>query len=129
MIKSLSLSAAATALAIAAAMPSSAATITPVAVTASNTFALFGEYRPENLINGSGLDSTGLHDNQYFNMWQTDLGVNQATLTFDLGGLYDLNAVNLWQYNFGNPSEFQSTILRGVKDFRIFTSADGTGFS
>jgi hypothetical protein len=60
-------------------------TVTPVDVTATNTFPFFGEYKPENLINGSGLTG-GLHDANYANMWMTDLGVAAATLTFDLGG-------------------------------------------
>lgn len=116
------------ALVAAAAVPASAGTITPVKVTASNTFSFFGEYKPENLINGSGL-TNGLHDNYYANMWQTDLGVNQATLTFEFDRTYSLEDIAIWNYNFGNPAEFQSTILRGVKDFRLLASEDGTTFT
>lgn len=102
--------------------------IAPVDVVASNTFSFFGEYKASNLIDGSGL-SGGLHDNNYPNMWMTDLGVNQAQLTFDLGGVYTLSGVDLWNYNSGDPSQFQSTILRGVKDFRLLTSLDGLTFN
>lgn len=116
------------ALALAAAAPVSAQTITPVSVTASDTFSLFGQYKAENLINGSGLTG-GLHDSYFANMWMTNLGVNQATLTFDLGKAHKLNGASIWTYNFGNPAEFQSTILRGVKDFRLLASNDGVSFS
>ena len=115
------------ALAAIATAPAAAATITPVAVSASNTFSFFGEYKPENLINGSGLTG-GLHDANYANMWMTDLGVQTATLTFDLGASYDLNAANIWNYNFGTPGFF-STLERGVKDFTLAFSTDGTTFT
>lgn len=116
------------ALALAASMPAMAQTITPVSVVASDTFSFFGEYKSINLINGSGL-SGGLHDANYPNMWMSNLGVNQATLTFDLGKAYNLTGTSIWNYNFGNPAEFQSTILRSVKDFRLFASTDGVAFS
>ena len=62
------------------ALPAAAATtITPVGVTATNTFPFWGIYNPENLIDGSGL-SGGLHDADYANMWMTDLGVSAAAL-------------------------------------------------
>ena len=115
------------ALALTAAMPVTAQTIAPVSVVASDTFSLFGQYKAENLINGSGL-SAGLHDANFANMWMTNLGVNQASLTFDLGKAYNLTGTSIWTYNFGNPGEFQSTILRGVKDFRLFASTDGLSF-
>jgi hypothetical protein len=105
-----------------------AATIVPVNATASDTFSFFGQYKQENLINGSGL-SVGLHDSNFSNMWMTNLGVNQASILFDLGSTYRLDGANIWNYNFGNPAEFQSTILRGVKDFRLLASNDGVSFA
>ncbi len=108
--------------------PAAAGTIVPVGVTASDTFSFFGQYRAVNLINGSGLTGA-THDAGFANMWMTNLGVNQASLTFDLGDVYALNGVSLWNYNFGNPAEFMSTILRGVKDFSIFVSRDGTSYA
>lgn len=108
--------------------PALAATIAPVSATASDTFDLFGQYRPENLINGSGL-SGGLHDSNFANMWMTNLGVNQASIVFDLGGTYRLDGASVWNYNFGNRAEFQSTILRGVKDFRLSASLDGSSYA
>ena len=62
-------------------------------------------------------------------MWASELGVNQAQLTFDLGGTFSLSGASIWNYDFGNPAGFQSTILRGVQDIRILTSLDGLTFS
>ncbi len=115
------------ALALAAA-PSTAALIAPVSVTASDTFSLFGQYKPENLTNGSGLAGQ-LHDSNFAAMWQTNLGVNQANLVFEFDRAYALDDVAIWNYNFGNPAEFQSTILRGVKDFRLSASTDGVTYT
>jgi hypothetical protein len=111
-----------------AAAPASAALVTPVKVTASDTFSFFGQYKPENLIDGSGL-SADLHDGNFANMWQTNLGVNQANLVFEFDREYALDDVAIWNYNFGNPAEFQSTILRGVKDFRLSASIDGVTYT
>ena len=102
----------------------SAAVIVPASATASSTFNN-GFYSPGNLISGSGVSAPGLHDASFTTMWMTNLGVNQAQVTFDLGGVFALDGAAIWNYNFGNPAEFQSTILRGVKDFRILSSLDG----
>lgn len=118
------------ALAAAAALlaaPASAAVITPVGVTASNTFPLWGQYKAENLINGSGL-AGGQHDADYNNMWMTDLSVDKATLTFDLGGLYKLSSIDVWNYNFGKE-EFASTLDRAAKAFTLSISTDGVTFA
>ncbi|HEY9235373.1 MULTISPECIES: PEPxxWA-CTERM sorting domain-containing protein [Phenylobacterium] len=125
-IKISGLAALATAAALFAA-PASAAVITPVSVTASNTFLLFGEYKAENLINGSGMVGDQ-HDANYANMWMTDLSVDAATLTFDLGGLYQLSSVDVWNYNFGKE-EFASTLDRAAKAFTLAISTDGVSFT
>jgi hypothetical protein len=112
--------------AVLAASPAFAATITPVAVTASNTFPFWGEYNAENLIDGSGIVD-GLHDDAYTNMWMTDQAVQAASLTFDLGAAYDLAAVDIWNYNYGDPG-FASLLDRGAKDFSVWLSADGVSY-
>ena len=114
--------------AVAAAAPATAATLTPVSVTATDTFDLFGQYKVGNLVDGSGLTS-GLHNGDFTAMWMTNLGVNQASLTFTFDRVYALQSASIWNYNFGNPAEFQSTILRGVKDFRLLASTDGTSYT
>lgn len=107
--------------------PVAAATVTPVGVTASNTFPFFGQYKPENLINGSGLTGE-LHDANFAAMWMTDLSVDEATLTFDLGGLFQLSGVHVWNYNFGRE-EFASTLDRSAKAFTLSLSLNGFDFS
>ena len=110
------------------ALPAAAATtITPVGVTATNTFPFWGTYNAENLIDGSGL-SGGLHDADYANMWMTDLGVSAAALTFDLGQTYKLSGADIWNYNFG-VEEFASTLDRASKAFRISISTDGLTYT
>lgn len=108
-----------------------AAVLTPVSVTASDTFDLFGQYKVENLINGSGM-SNGLHDRNYAAMWMTNLGVARAQLTFDLGAVYQLASADIWQYNFADPYPVNpltiNTVDRGVKDFTILISTDGVTF-
>ncbi|MEM8679218.1 MAG: hypothetical protein AAGF97_07705 [Planctomycetota bacterium] len=84
----------------------SASLITPVSVSASSEFA-----PAINLINGSGLDTFGLHDNNENNMWQT-FNLNSGTsigetVEFVLDQNYDLSEAVIWQYNglngFGLP--------------------------
>lgn len=106
--------------------PAAAQSITPVGVTATSTLGT-GFYSPSSLINGNGL-SGGLHNGDFSAMWVSELGVNQAQVMFDLGTTYALGGADIWNYNWGNPAQFQSTILRGVRDFRILTSLDGTSF-
>ncbi len=104
MTKTLSVLSAAILLACTASV--SAALITPVSVTASSEFA-----QAVNMINGSGLDAFGLHDNSENNMWQTfnlTSGTSIGeTAEFVLDQNYDLSEAVIWQYNgvngFGLP--------------------------
>lgn len=96
--------------------------ITPVSVEANSTFRT---YNKNSLIEGSGLNSSGLHDSNFANMWMTDLGEPTGLLTFDLGGIYSLDSASLWQYNFGTNTPVISTLDREVDNFRILTSIDG----
>ena len=103
-----------------------AAVITPAAITASNTFPFFGEYKPENLINGSGL-AGGVHDGVYTNMWMTDQTLQSATLLFDLGAVQKLEAINIWNYNTDFGMGY--SLARGAKDFTVELSLDGVSFT
>lgn len=125
MFKTFALSCALAGLAIAS--PAAALTVTPVGVTASDTFPFFGQYKAENLINDSGL-TNGLHDADYANMWMTDLSVDAATLVFDLGQVYALTSFQVWNYNFG-VEEFFSTLDRAANAFTLAISSDGVTFS
>jgi hypothetical protein len=93
--------------------------ITPVGVTASSQFAA-----AENLINGSGLDKIGLHDNNENNMWQTFSATPIGeTVTFELETNYDLSAAIIWQYNgldgIGIPRPD-----REIDEMEVFVSPD-----
>lgn len=125
MFKTLALSCALAVLAVAS--PAAALTVTPVDVTASDTFPFFGQYKAENLINDSGL-TNGLHDANYANMWMTDLSVDAATLVFDLGSVYALSSLQVWNYNFG-VEEFASTLDRAANAFTLALSLDGVDFT
>ena len=107
------------------AAPSSAAVVSPVAVSASNTFSFFGDYKPVNLIDRSGL-SNGLHDGAYTNMWMTDLGVQSAVLHFDLGRSRELTGISIWNYNADFGMGY--SLVRGAREFTVSLSGDGTNY-
>ncbi len=109
------------------AVPAAAAVITPVDATASNSWPYWGQYQPGRLIDGSGMVGDK-HDADFNNMWMTDLGVDKATLTFDLGGAYKLSSIDVWNYNFGKE-EWVSTLDRAAKAFTIAISTDGVTFT
>ena len=121
------ISSALAAAAIALASPAVAATIAPIGVEASSTFTHYNQYKAENLINGSGMVGD-LHDAGFTNMWMTDLGVDAATLTFDLGGLYKLAGLTVWNYNFG-VEEYASTLDRAANAFTLAISTDGVTYT
>lgn len=106
------------------AAPASAAVITPVAVTASDTFNDF--YPAINLINGSGL-SGKLHNGVFNNMWQTTWDEVPHWLVFDLGQTVHLTDTRIWNYNqdFG----WGTSLGRGVKDLTISISLDGVTYT
>ncbi|MET0270304.1 MAG: discoidin domain-containing protein [Sphingomonas sp.] len=105
----------------------SAAVLTPVGVTATSSFPFTDVYRPERLIDGSGL-AGGLHDADFNTMFLTAQEDQQARLTFDLGARYALTGASLWNYNFGAPGFF-SLLRRGVRDFSISLSDDGRAYT
>lgn len=113
--------------AIAAPATVKAEMISATGVTASSTFDIFGEYRPENLINGSGL-SGALHDASYTGMWMTNLGVSTGSLVFDLGASRAIEGISIWNYNFGTPG-FLSTLDRGAQGFTVSLSSDNASFT
>lgn len=94
-------------------------------VSASSSVGTFSSYSINNLTNGVGLSSLDIeatHGNHYSDMWMSDEATT-GVLTFDLGGLYAVSAVDIWQYNYSNNAE------RGVQDFDILVSTDGSNFT
>lgn len=102
-----------------------AALITPTAVTASSQFT-----SPDRMIDGSGLDEFGLHDNNENNMWQTfNLDTETSigeTAEFILDQNYDLSEAVIWQYNglngFGLPE-----LDRELDEIELSVSSGLTG--
>jgi hypothetical protein len=93
--------------------------ITPVSVTPSSEFA-----PASNLINGSGLNVLGRHDNNENNMWQT-FSADPTTdfVEFELDASYDLSEAFIWQYN-GKDGNGNLRPDREVDDFEISVSPD-----
>jgi len=100
-------------------VPSVAAVVTPVSVTASSTFIF--SYQPQFLIDGSGL-TAGIHDGNFLNHWMSETTGVPAYLVFDLGQTYMLTEALIWQYNvdFG--------LDRGVRDLTVSVSSDAVNY-
>ena len=82
---------------------------------------------PENTVNGSGLDETGLlHGNiGDGTMWLSSEGAEQPTwIEYDLGKLYRLHEMWVWNSNEG----LEKSIGIGFKEVVIDYSVDGTEF-
>ena len=82
---------------------------------------------PENTINGSGLDESGLfHDNESEGqMWLSRKGGTQPTwIEYDFGKVYRLH--EMWVWNFNDSLEL--IIGLGLRDVTIEYSANGIDF-
>ncbi|KPK34581.1 MAG: hypothetical protein AMJ65_18135, partial [Phycisphaerae bacterium SG8_4] len=95
-----------------------------VTATASSRSAGKG---PENVVNGSGLDSTGLlHGNQGAGtMWLSDIAAPQpAWILFEFDNVYKLHEMWVWNSN----DSLEPVIGMGFNDVLIEYSADGVDF-
>jgi hypothetical protein len=82
---------------------------------------------PENAVNGSGLDSTGLlHGNQGTgDMWLSDIAGPQPTwILFEFDNVYKLHEMWVWNSN----ESLEPVIGLGFKDVVIEYSGDGVDF-
>jgi hypothetical protein len=82
---------------------------------------------PENVVNGSGLDSTGLlHGNQGTGtMWLSDMaGPQPAWILFELDNIYKLHEMWVWNSN----ESLEPSVGMGFKDVVIEYSSDGVDF-
>ena len=82
---------------------------------------------PENTVNGSGLDETGLlHGNiSEGTMWLSDRDGGQPTwIEYDLGKVYKLHEMWVWNANDG----LETSIGIGFKEVLIEYSSDGVEF-
>ncbi|MHC4533945.1 MAG: galactose-binding domain-containing protein [Planctomycetota bacterium] len=94
-----------------------------VTATASSSSV---EKGPENVVNGSGLDSSGLHGNTgEGNMWLSDIaGPQPAWIQFEFDTVHKLHEMLVWNSN----ESLESVIGLGFKDVTIEYSADGVDF-
>ncbi|MHC4583891.1 MAG: hypothetical protein ACYS3N_05140, partial [Planctomycetota bacterium] len=94
-----------------------------VTATASSSTA---EKGPENTVNGSGLDSSGLHGNVgEGNMWLSDIaGPQPSWIQFEFNTVLKLHEMLVWNSN----ESLESVIGLGFKDVTIEYSADGIDF-
>ena len=95
-------------------------------VTATTNMGTFATYSLPNLTNGQGLSSlalTATHNAEFPDMWMSGGAIQVGWLVFDLKAVYSLDTVVVWNYN--------STIdlNRGVKDFNLEASLDGTNYT
>ena len=81
---------------------------------------------PENTVNGSGLDESGLlHDNQTETMWLSNKDGTQPTwIEFQFDRLYKLHEMWVWNSN----GVLEKSVGFGIKDVSIEYSADGVEY-
>ena len=107
-----------------------AAFVTPVGVTASNSY---GGAPVANLINSSGMDfntAAGRHDNHGLSgtMWMSNGGtVANEWLVFDLGASYDLSHAYIWQMNQGHAVNAGGA--RNTRTMDIYVSPDNVTYT
>jgi hypothetical protein len=95
-----------------------------VTVTASS-FIRDSE-KPENVINGSGLDEDDLHSSDSATMWLSDImDPNIAWIQFEFDKSYKLYQMLVWNYN----STVEPAVGFGIKEATIEYSVDGVNWS
>ncbi len=84
------------------------------------------EKEPEYIINGYGLDESGLlHDNDDENMWLSGRNGEQPTwIKFEFDKAYKLHEMWAWNYNEG----LEPVVGLGFRDVTIEYSLDGTDY-
>jgi len=77
--------------------------------------------KPENVIDGSGLDENDLHSAKSADMWLSGIEAEAATIEFAFDRLYKLHAMLVWNYNV----EFEAILGYGFKDVTVEYSENG----
>jgi len=99
--------------------------IEDIIATASSSAADQG---PENTVNGSGLDDSGLlHGNSAAGtMWESSpTGVQPSWIAYEFDQVYKLHDMRVWNYN----ETWEQQIGVGVKDATIEYSVDGIDYT
>ncbi|MHC4331566.1 MAG: LamG-like jellyroll fold domain-containing protein, partial [Planctomycetota bacterium] len=82
--------------------------------------------KPENAINGSGLDEDDLHSSDGTTMWLSDvMDPNIAWIQFEFDKSYKLYQMLVWNYN----STVEPAVGFGIKEATIEYSVDGVNWS
>ncbi|MFQ6035785.1 MAG: discoidin domain-containing protein, partial [Sedimentisphaerales bacterium] len=93
---------------------------TSITATASSQFN--ENTKPENTINGSGLDADDLHSTEETAIWLSGVGAPQPSwIQYEFDRVYKLHQMWVWNFN----QVIESTIGFGVKDATIEYSSDG----
>jgi hypothetical protein len=106
-------------------------TVEPVSYPVTNVTASASSFDagkgPENTVNGSGLDETGLlHGQDGATMWLSAAsGVQPTWIQYDFDRVYKLQQMWLWNYNV----EFESLLGFGIKNATIQYSVDGSDWT
>ena len=80
---------------------------------------------PENVVNGTGLDSSGLHGIGEGNMWLSDIaGPQPPWIQFEFDTVHKLDEMLVWNSN----GSLEAVIGLGFKDVTIEYSTDGGDF-
>ena len=89
-----------------------------VTATASSSLPGMG---PENTVNGSGMDSDGLHSAEQSHMWLSNSEPLGAWIQFEFDKVYKLHEIRVWNSN----QLVESLVGFGLKDVTVEYSADG----
>ncbi|MFB0524438.1 MAG: discoidin domain-containing protein, partial [Phycisphaerae bacterium] len=97
---------------------------TSITATASSFFS--EKTRPENTINGSGLDENDLHSKEEAGIWLSSMAGAQPTwIQYEFDGVYKL--YEMWVWNFNQAIE--PVVGFGFKDVTIEYSTNGTDWA
>ncbi|MFB0525023.1 MAG: DUF4457 domain-containing protein [Phycisphaerae bacterium] len=100
----------------------------PIANITATASSAESNQEPENTVNGSGLDDSGLlHRNESDNnMWLTSLtGAQPTWIQYEFDKVYKLHQMWVWNYN----ESWEPAIGVGFKDVTIEYSANGTDYT
>lgn len=112
--------------------------ITPTTATASSYYSA---RLPANTWNGSGLTGDGSPGSTHLasggegNMWSSNLGDVDPSITYDLGAVYDVNVMRIWNWNYAgfasmgvsNTEVFAGPTLGSMTSRGVFSLAQAPG--
>ncbi|MFB0525658.1 MAG: hypothetical protein ACETVZ_08945, partial [Phycisphaerae bacterium] len=101
-------------------------TIAGTSITATASSWLSEKTRPENTINGSGLDANDLHSTEETDAWLSSMTGSQPTwIQYEFDRVYKLH--QMWVWN--NNTSIEPVLGFGIKDATIEYSSDGANWA